>query len=254
MDRFMSEVRLAPGSSSASDLWAYARQRNESSRSAEEIERSFEHSARFYRSLLGSRLPRDKSALVLDLPCGEGALLYALRLMGYQNLLGYDLDANRLATGRKLGLPLHQGDVFEVIESQADGSVGAVLAVDFIEHIEKGDVIRFLALAHRKLSRGGMLLVRTPCADSPQGPTHIFNDFTHKWAASSGVLQWLLEAAGFEGVRVIGEHPKLEMSMGWLRRPLFVAATAIANVYLRMLGLEPHRIWSGNMWGIGQKA
>lgn len=249
----MSDFEPTSGSASASDQWGYARQRNQSTRTADQIERAFAHDTGFYRALLSDSLPLDKNALVLDLPCGEGAMIYALRQMGYSNLIGYDMDRNRLATGQKLGLPVHYGDVFEVLESQTDGSLGGVLAMDFLEHIEKPDVIRFLGLVHNKLARAGVFLTRTPCADSPQGSTHIFNDFTHKWAATSGVLCWLLEAAGFTRVQVIGEHPKLGMSRGWLRVPLFAASTAIANVYLRLMGLEPYCIWSGSMWGIGRK-
>jgi hypothetical protein len=231
------------GSQSASDPWTYARQRNQSARTAAEVERSFAHSVRFYRALLGDRLPRDR----------EGMMVYALQQLGYRNVSGYDLDRQRLATGLKLGLPLQAGDVFEVLASRADGSLGCVLAMDFVEHIEKPQVIEWLSLVQAKLAPGGVFLARTPCADSPQGPTHVFNDFTHKWGATSGVLRWLLEAAGFAEVEVIGEHPQWAMSWGWLRVPLFAASTAIANGYLRLLGLSPYPIWSGSMWGIGRK-
>jgi 2-polyprenyl-3-methyl-5-hydroxy-6-metoxy-1,4-benzoquinol methylase len=105
---------------------------------------------------------------VLDLPCGEGMMIYAMREMGYRNVSGYDIDRNRLATGQKLGLPLHQGDVFEVLETRSDESVGCVLAMDFLEHVEKPQVIEFLSLVHRKLAHGGLFLARTPCASSPQ--------------------------------------------------------------------------------------
>ena len=249
----MSDLPSRSRPQSASDPWTYARQRNQSARSAAEIERSFAHSVRFYRALLGDHLPSDREARVLDLPCGEGMMVYALRQLGYRNVLGYDLDRQRLATGQKLGLPLHPGDVFEVLEACGDGSLGCVLAMDFVEHIEKPEVIELLSLVHAKLAPGGVFLARTPCADSPQGPTHVFNDFTHKWGATSGVLRWLLEAAGFAGVSVIGEHPQWAMSWGWLRVPLFAASKALANGYLRLLGLSPYPIWSGSMWGIGRK-
>jgi cyclopropane fatty-acyl-phospholipid synthase-like methyltransferase len=249
----MSDLRSSSGLQSESDPWTYARQRNQSALTAAEIERGFAHSVRFYRALLGEHLPRDRDAIVLDLPCGEGMMIYAMREMGYRNVSGYDIDRNRLATGQKLGLPLHQGDVFEVLETRSDGSVGCVLAMDFLEHVEKPQVIEFLSLVHRKLAHGGLFLARTPCASSPQGATHVFNDFTHKWGATAEVLRWLLEAAGFAGVQVIGEHPQWAMSWGWLRVPLFTVSTAVANGCLRLLGLSPYSIWSGSMWGIARR-
>src|SRR5687768_17234312 len=127
----MSDHPPASPPLSASDQWGYARQRNESARDSSDIERLFAHNVRFYSALLGPYLPSDKNALILDLPCGEGGMVYALRRLGYSNVIGYDLDQNRLATGLKLKLPLHHGNVFDVLRTQPDSSVGAVFAMDF---------------------------------------------------------------------------------------------------------------------------
>ena len=119
--------------------------------------------------------------------------------------------------------------------------------------VEKIDAVRFLELAYRKLAPGGRLLVRTPCADAPTGASHIFNDMTHKWAATSGVLRWLLGAVGFEAVEIFGEHPNAAMARGALRVPLFAAVRLLVRLGTLALGVENPRVLSPSMWGLGCK-
>jgi SAM-dependent methyltransferase len=235
------------------DAWIYGRQHHQAGEDAAQLQAQFEKNLRYYRALLASRLPAERSGAILDLPCGQGGMVYTLKRLGYENVSGYDLDPHRLAVGRKLGLPVSEGNVFEVLERQPDAGVACILSMDFLEHVEKIDAVRFLELAHRKLAPGGRLLVRTPCADAPTGASHIFNDMTHKWAATSGVLRWLLGAVGFESVEIFGEHPNAAMSRGALRVPLFGLVRLLVRFGTLALGVENPRVLSPSMWGLGCK-
>jgi len=238
---------------SQSDRWAYGHQTHASARSVSQIEAEFLKSLRFYRGLLKHHLPDDLNACILDLPCGEGQMVFVLREMGYENVSGCDLDTSRLATGQKLGLPIYTGNVFTELEQRQDNSVDCVFAMDFVEHLDKDDVIRFLQLAFHKLSPRGKLFVRTPCADALHGAAHVFNDFTHKWAATSGVLRQLLNASGFISVNVFGEHPTFDMRFGYIRVPLFQIMSRMLNLVVRCVHGARYVIWSASMWGVGMK-
>ena len=242
-----------PSGLSEIDAWIYGRQHNQSEEDAAQLQALFEKNLRYYRALLASRLPADRSGEILDVPCGQGGMLYTLQRLGYQNVTGYDLDTQRLAVGRKLGLPVFEGNVFEVLERRPDASLACILSMDFLEHVEKIDAVRFLELALAKLAPGGRLLVRTPCADAPTGASHIFNDMTHKWAATSGVLRWLLGAVGFESVEIFGEHPSTAMAHGALRVPLFGMVRLLVRALTLALGVENPRVLSPSMWGLGCK-
>ena len=237
----------------ASDQWWYSHQVNMRSKDTQEIESDFLHSARFYSVLLRDHLPAHKNCVVLDLPCGEGRMVYVLKTMGYENVSGYDLDQERVETGRRLGLPVHCGDILAALREQADNSVDSVFSMDFLEHMEKQDVIHFLEQAHLKIAPGGKLFVRTPCADNPLGIQHIYNDFTHKWAATSGVLEQLLHSAGFSTIEVFGEEPNLGMRYGFFRVVLFSLSKAAGNLFLRGLGQYPLKIWTPSMWAVAKK-
>ncbi len=238
---------------SAVDRWAYTHRGKMSSQDSHMLERDFRHSARFYRALLKNYLPARKNSLVLDLPCGEGRMIYGLRALGYQNVSGYDLDKSRLEIGKILDLPLYEGDVFEVLRKHKDNSIECIISMDFLEHLEKDDVIHFLELTCQKIASGGVIIIRTPCADNPFGSRHIYNDFTHKWAATSGVLRQLLCATGFSSAVVFGEEPNFAMRFGFLRVLFFYMAKFIANLFLKGFGQSALRIWTPSMWAVARK-
>ncbi|MFN0063715.1 MAG: class I SAM-dependent methyltransferase [Myxococcaceae bacterium] len=235
------------------DDWAYAHQLADD-RTAEASASAFEKATRFYRALLEKRLSKDRSARVLDLPCGSGGMVYALQKMGFVDVQGFERDARRVATAQALGLPCVAGDVFEVLSKQEAGSLGGVVCMDFLEHLEKSEAIGFSELVFNKLRPGGWLLVRTPCADAPSGASHIFNDLTHKWAATSGLLDWFLRAVGFSNVSVFGEQPNWHMSKGWLRVPLFALGRAFFSAWSLSVGLSTPPILSPSMWALARKA
>ena len=66
------------------------------------------------------------------------------------------------------------GDVFDVLASLDNNSVGVIRAVDFLEHIP--DKITLFNEMYRVLAHGGMLLSLTPSSDGRaafQDPTHV---------------------------------------------------------------------------------
>ncbi len=237
----------------SADDWYYCHQSIASVEGKQALKGDFDHSVQFYHALLREYLPMNKEASIMDLPCGEGRMVYALRAMGYRHIRGYDQDNNRLNTGRKLELPVYEGDVFEVLRSVENGSIDCIIAMDFIEHLKKENVICFLDQAFSKIAPGGALIVRTPCADNPFGIHDIFNDFTHKWAATSGVLRQLLRNTGFSDVRVFGEKPRLSMRFGFIRVLLYIVAATTAGLFLEMLGHGRLRIATSSMWAVARK-
>ena len=164
-------------SQAESDIWSYRNQGSRSQLQPEVLERTFARAARVYSALLEHRLNFKKDLPVLDIPCGEGEITYWLRSLGLKRLNGFDLDQIRVESGCRLGLPLHVGDAFEVLRGTQDNSIGAVFSLNFLEHLEKAQVIEFMTSVWTKLAPGGFFVVVTPCADSPFGSSHVFNDF-----------------------------------------------------------------------------
>uniref|UniRef100_A0A7C1X6J2 Class I SAM-dependent methyltransferase n=2 Tax=Thermomicrobium roseum TaxID=500 RepID=A0A7C1X6J2_THERO len=104
------------------------------------------------------RLPR--TARILELGCGGGALLRELAARGFHELVGLDLARTALAEARQRQTPaslvLAEAERLPFL----DRSFDIVLAADLIEHVD--DVEEHLAEVARVLREGGQYLVKTP--------------------------------------------------------------------------------------------
>jgi SAM-dependent methyltransferase len=219
--------------------------------SRQEIERQFAQMTRWYGCFLRDWLPPDRDALVLDIPCGHGNLLYFLKQAGYRQVRGYDLEPERVAVAHELGLPAEQGDAWEVLREQRGAALVACL--DFLEHLDPGRVPEFLALCREALRPGGRFVARLPFTDSILGAHDLFNDVTHKWAANSSVVLELVQQAGFESVEIRDERPVPYKLVNWGRLAAFHVCKAATNLWLMGLGLGPRQVWSTSGWVSGER-
>jgi 2-polyprenyl-3-methyl-5-hydroxy-6-metoxy-1,4-benzoquinol methylase len=154
-----------------------------------------------YVELLAAHAP------VVDIGCGAGGLLAALREAGVESR-GVDLDAGMVEEAQASGLDVVQGDGLAYLDEQPDGSLGAITAIHVIEHLVFADLCRFLDLAAAKLRPGGVLVCETPnpTALIVLGHSYIL-DPTHKWPLHPSLMTFLCERAGFADVDVRFHSP-----------------------------------------------
>ncbi len=154
-----------------------------------------------YVELLADHAP------VLDIGCGAGGLLAALREAGIEGR-GVDLDAGMVTEAQASGLDVVRGDGLSYLAQLDDGSLGAITAIHVVEHLVFADLCRFLDLAAAKLRPGGVLVCETPnpTALIVLGHSYIL-DPTHKWPLHPSLLTFLCERAGFAGVEVRFHSP-----------------------------------------------
>jgi SAM-dependent methyltransferase len=209
----------------------------------------------WYRNFLAPWLPTDRATPMIDVPCGPGNLLYALRELGYSRVVGYDADAGQVKAALALGLPAEQADAFDILARQAPESVARVFSLDFIEHLEPSRAADFCRAVHRVLAAGGYFLVRTPSADGPFGAHDRFNDVTHRWAMTYEAAHALLGMTGFDpnAVQVIQEAPVPYKWQNRLRRLLFDVTTRTMGGFLELAGIGAPRIWTRSMWIVARK-
>ena len=74
------------------------------------------------------------AAPVLDLGCGRGELLEALRDAGVE-ARGVDADPAMVAACRRLGLAADVDDALEALRARSTGSLGGVTAIHIFEHL-----------------------------------------------------------------------------------------------------------------------
>jgi SAM-dependent methyltransferase len=98
------------------------------------------------------------------------------------------------------GLDVAQADLLAHLEAEPDGSLGAVFAGQVVEHLPPSALVRFLELAHAKLSPGGLLVAETINPLSPFALRNYFADLTHAQPLVPETLEQLVRHAGFREV------------------------------------------------------
>ena len=212
----------------------------------------YERLVPIYKGRFGAVLPVIRSARLLDLPCGSGNVSYFLRKMGYTNVDSIDFDEKQVHLARMLGLTATVADGLDWLRSHTS-CYDAILCLDFLEHLDKDNALQFLQLCNAALNPGGVLVLRTPCAEGPFAGTAVFNDLTHEWAATSGVIRDILAIAGFAAVNISDEGPVPYKLVNWVRWLAFQTTCAIGRFWGNFTGLGCPTIWTPNMWAVAKK-
>jgi SAM-dependent methyltransferase len=97
---------------------------------------------------------------VLDVGCGRGEFLAHAIALGV-DAYGIETDEDAVAWCRAAGLDVRPADALQHLRGLAVSSLGAVTAIQVIEHLDVGSIITFLKEAGRVLEPGGLLIVET---------------------------------------------------------------------------------------------
>ena len=139
---------------------------------------------------------------VVDLGCGRGELLAALKETGIR-ACGVDVNGEMVASARARGLDAVQGDALAYLTSVADQSRGGVIATQVVEHLEPSYLLRLLGVAAQKLRPGAPIVLETINAACWLAFfSSYIRDITHVRPLHPETLQYLLRASGFERVTI----------------------------------------------------
>ncbi len=135
---------------------------------------------------------------VLDLGCGRGLMLAALKAMGWE-CVGTEASAGLARAARRR----HGLRVVQTVDAPLpfpDAGMGMVTSWHTLEHMERP--VRVLAEAHRVLRPGGLLVVEVPNFSSVQarlgGPRWFHLDAPrHRYHFTRGELRLVLTRLGY---------------------------------------------------------
>ena len=139
---------------------------------------------------------------VLDIGCGRGELLHALKSAGIP-AKGVDANGEMAAIARERGLDAVQGDALSYVTARVDASIGVIIATQVVEHLEPAYLIRLIAAAAQKLRPGAPIVIETinPACWLAFFSSYI-RDLTHVRPVHPETLQYLLRASGFNRVDI----------------------------------------------------
>jgi len=142
------------------------------------------------------------SGEILDLGCGRGEFLEAAKAAGLA-ARGIDQSSESVALCLSKGLNVEQGDLFEYLESLADGSLGGAYCAQVVEHLSPAALPRLVKLLSQKLRLGALAAIETP---NPEClaifATHFYLDPTHNRPVPAPLLRFYLESEGFGSVEI----------------------------------------------------
>lgn len=175
------------------------------------FEDQFRGSREEIRARLADYMPVFAGATdVLDVGCGRGELLDLFRASNI-GARGIDINAAMVAACRERGLAADTADAVSYLESLPDNSLGGLIAIQVVEHLEPPVLVRFLETAFLKLRPGAPIVLETINAACWMAffETYI-RDLTHARPLHPDTLKFLVQAAGFSHADVRLRAPVTE--------------------------------------------
>jgi 2-polyprenyl-3-methyl-5-hydroxy-6-metoxy-1,4-benzoquinol methylase len=207
-----------------------------------------------FNRIISPVLPSDKSACIYEAATGPGILQFWLRKQGFTNREGSDFSEKEVYFAQHVTTAIRHADsLSDLTERFTEESLQTIIALDFYEHIERENFIRFLKIAHSRLSPGGWLVLRGPNADSPLVGLNLYNDVTHVWAYTTTCLRILCQLEGFQDVRFCDDAiPGIYHGYTW-KMPLMRLAQLILTQLVWMASRRRVQYWGSSIYLFAQK-
>jgi len=187
----------------------------------------------------------ERSAPVLEIGCGAGALLAYLERRGFSHATGIDISAEQIARAHERGVNAEIGDAFDFLERNQH-TFAAILAVDILEHFARDELVRLAPLLHAALQPGGRLLVQTANGAGLFARQVIYGDLTHMTIFTPDSLAQLLRPVGFGDFGFYETGPIPIRLRGKIDVALWATLKAAANTVRNIEAGKRQAIWTEN--------
>ena len=151
---------------------------------------------------LGPELAVDRTTAVLDVGCGFGFALRALRKLGFMNIRGLETSAQQAKVATDAGFTVSVVDDSIKCLRDLKKSFGIILLLDVLEHIPRAMQIEMARCVREALMPNGKVILTVPNANSPLAARWRYIDFTHHCSFTEHSLSFVLGSAGFSEIRI----------------------------------------------------
>ncbi|MGO9317701.1 MAG: class I SAM-dependent methyltransferase [Terracidiphilus sp.] len=151
-------------------------------------------------------LPHDTSRKILDIGCGFGQTMVALRMLGYENVSGVDISNESIEHCGTLRLNVAKVCNIDVYMECHRGEYDLIIMSHVLEHIEKSLIIPYISSVKSMLTKDGKFLIMVPNAQSNTDCYWAYEDFTHWTLFTTGSLYFVLRAGGFEQIEFLDPY------------------------------------------------
>lgn len=208
------------------------------------------------RFLISRFFPSEKSASILDLGCGHGALIHFAKLEGFSNIRGIDASEQQVDLARELEISdVSAGSLTRELEAITKSSLDVAVTFDVIEHFTKDELVDLVDLIHLALKPGGRWIIHAPNGASPFGGIVRFGDFTHEQSFTPASLQQLLKASGFGFCEFAESGPRFHSLRSGIRVVLWQVIRMLYRFILasEMGSFQQSQILTQNFYAVAYK-
>jgi 2-polyprenyl-3-methyl-5-hydroxy-6-metoxy-1,4-benzoquinol methylase len=163
------------------------------------------HERQQYLRRYRSFLPHDLAAPILDIGCGSGGFLDALRSVDYSCVEGVDLSASQVQAAAARGVTgIARASALDYLRTRPN-RYAMISAFSVLEHHTRAELFDLLDAIRESLQPGGSLIAVVPNAKGLFGAQVRFADITHELSFTPTSVAQLCAVVGLEAP-VIVEH------------------------------------------------
>ncbi len=202
----------------------------------------------------GRFLPKEKNAKIIDVGCGNGALVWWLQQIGFSDAEGVDISSEQIEIAQRLGVNnVKQADLRTYLKAKTC-FYDIIVLRDVIEHFRKEEIIEILEICYSSLKNTGKIIIQVPNAESPFFGRIRYGDFTHEIAFSSSSLSQLLNIIGLTNVQFYATARTINGVRSIIRFLLWKAVEAFYKFLLYAEIGSGHRIVTQGIIAVAAKA
>jgi SAM-dependent methyltransferase len=154
----------------------------------------------YFKANYINELPIANDANILEIGCGYGRYLIALKELGYTNCYGIDISEQQVSYAiNKLNLEnIEKADALKWLEGK-ESKYECILLFDILEHLANDDLMELGGKLYKALHPGGKLIIQAPNGMAPLSP-FLWGDLTHKRAFTVTSMRQYLRSIGFSNI------------------------------------------------------
>jgi len=154
---------------------------------------------------LEKELNGDVSLRILDIGCGLGQMLSALKEKGFVQLHGVDISIEAVDTCLANGLNVTRiDDIRTYCKTYMGERFDVIVMSHVLEHLPKDNIIETLHLIREYLLMPqGRFIAMVPNAQSNTHAYWAYEDFTHTTLFTAGSLFYVMKAAGYNNIEFL---------------------------------------------------
>ena len=167
-----------------------------------DVEKGYAKFAKFYARNYFKHLSIKETDNILVVSCGPGYMLEVLKNKGVKQVAGIDSFKEKVDWAIQRNLNAQVANAFDFLENTEE-QYDIIIAEQEVNHLTKGEIIRFLTLCSKRLKDGGRLVVHSLNGANPiTGPEALAQNIDHYNTFTEYSLTQLLKYSGFRNPKV----------------------------------------------------